>query len=74
MFTENTTMMTVQEGQNITIWCEVRGTPSPNVTWLFNGQPIPLEDNKTEGTNIAGKTPINFLNETKIISIFISYR
>lgn len=44
-FTENTTLMTIPEGQNATIWCEVKGEPMPNVTWLFNGQPISLENN-----------------------------
>ncbi|XP_017043933.1 igLON family member 5 [Drosophila ficusphila] len=39
-FTENATVMTVKEGENATILCEVKGEPQPNVTWHFNGQPI----------------------------------
>lgn len=35
--------MTVKEGQNATILCEVKGEPQPNVTWHFNGQPISVE-------------------------------
>ncbi|KAH8281553.1 hypothetical protein KR054_001325, partial [Drosophila jambulina] len=40
-FTENATVMTVKEGDKATILCEVKGEPQPNVTWHFNGQPIP---------------------------------
>lgn len=42
-FTENTTILTVREGQNATILCEVKGEPQPNITWYFNGQPISTE-------------------------------
>lgn len=40
-FTENTSVLTVKEGENTTIWCEVTGEPQPNITWYFNGQFIP---------------------------------
>ncbi|XP_033149936.1 neural cell adhesion molecule 2 [Drosophila busckii] len=39
-FAEKDKVMTVKEGQNATILCEVKGEPQPNVTWHFNGQPI----------------------------------
>lgn len=42
-FTENTTILTVKEGQNATILCEVKGEPQPNITWHFNGLPISVD-------------------------------
>uniref|UniRef100_A0A1I8MMA3 Uncharacterized protein n=1 Tax=Musca domestica TaxID=7370 RepID=A0A1I8MMA3_MUSDO len=44
-FTENTSVLTVKEGENTTIWCEVTGEPQPNITWYFNGQFIPNVEN-----------------------------
>lgn len=51
--------MTAEEGQNVTIWCEVKGEPMPNVTWLFNGQPIPTENEigEEESDDDDGKLP-----------------
>ncbi|XP_055839873.1 limbic system-associated membrane protein isoform X1 [Episyrphus balteatus] len=39
-FTENATILTVKEGKNATILCEVKGDPEPTVSWQLNGQPI----------------------------------
>ncbi|KAM7352422.1 factor of interpulse interval [Cochliomyia hominivorax] len=47
-FTENTTILTVKEGQNATILCEVKGEPQPNITWHFNGLPISVDLNSTK--------------------------
>ncbi|XP_075151027.1 factor of interpulse interval [Haematobia irritans] len=47
-FTENTSVLTVKEGENTTIWCEVTGEPQPNITWYFNGEFIPNEQNATK--------------------------
>uniref|UniRef100_A0A1I8PF47 Ig-like domain-containing protein n=1 Tax=Stomoxys calcitrans TaxID=35570 RepID=A0A1I8PF47_STOCA len=44
-FTENTSVLTVKEGENTTIWCEVTGEPQPNITWYFNGEFIPNIEN-----------------------------
>lgn len=42
-FAENSTILTVKEGKNAFIRCEVKGEPQPNVTWHYNGQPIIVE-------------------------------
>ncbi|XP_049311508.1 neural cell adhesion molecule 1 [Bactrocera dorsalis] len=42
-FTENFTILTVKEGKDAFIRCEVKGEPQPNVTWYYNGQPIIVE-------------------------------
>ncbi|XP_054082620.1 fasciclin-2 [Zeugodacus cucurbitae] len=42
-FTENSTILTVKEGKDAFIRCEVKGEPQPNVTWHYNGQPIIVE-------------------------------
>ncbi|KAH8402959.1 hypothetical protein KR222_001081, partial [Zaprionus bogoriensis] len=49
-FTEKDTVLTVKEGQNATILCEVKGEPQPNVTWHFNGQPISVEGESTNAS------------------------
>ncbi|XP_067624373.1 limbic system-associated membrane protein [Eurosta solidaginis] len=47
-FTENSTILTVKEGEKAVIQCEVKGEPQPNVTWHYNGQPIIAERNTTK--------------------------
>ncbi|XP_004527295.1 hemicentin-1 isoform X1 [Ceratitis capitata] len=47
-FTENSTILTVKEGKDAFIRCEVKGEPQPNVTWHYNGQPIIVEYNSTK--------------------------
>ncbi|XP_017467825.1 PREDICTED: igLON family member 5 [Rhagoletis zephyria] len=42
-FAENFTILTVKEGKDAFIRCEVKGEPQPNVTWHYNGQPIIVE-------------------------------
>lgn len=40
----------VEEGGEVELECEVRGTPTPKVMWLLNGEPL---DNDTHA-NIRG--------------------
>lgn len=42
----------VEEGGEVELECEVRGTPTPNVLWLLNGEPL---DNDTHA-HIRGIT------------------
>ncbi|XP_065318057.1 titin-like isoform X3 [Gordionus sp. m RMFG-2023] len=34
----------VQEGHTITVECQIQGIPKPDVTWLFNGNPIEADN------------------------------
>ncbi|XP_030383001.1 igLON family member 5 [Scaptodrosophila lebanonensis] len=58
-FTENSTILTVKEGKNATILCEVKGEPQPNVTWHFNGQPISVETSASKFRILADGLLIN---------------
>ncbi|XP_023031255.1 neural cell adhesion molecule 2 [Drosophila willistoni] len=63
-FADNATILTVKEGQNATIYCEVKGEPQPNVTWHFNGQPISAETDATKFLILADGLLINKVTQS----------
>ena len=41
---------TEKEGDNVTLFCEVTGNPTPTITWLKNGSPINASGNSRIGS------------------------
>lgn len=41
---------TKNEGESVTLTCEVEGQPAPSVTWLKNGNPFTIETSRMNVT------------------------
>ncbi|KAG8249046.1 hypothetical protein J6590_029396 [Homalodisca vitripennis] len=41
----------VEEGGQVELECEVRGSPTPNITWLLNGEPLDNDSHATIRVN-----------------------
>lgn len=54
-------VVSVAEGNSVTISCTSSGTPTPTITWLLDGQPAPFTPDATQNvatvTQVPGSSP-----------------
>ena len=70
----NGSIITVGEGNSVTITCNSTGAPTPSISWELDGQPVPFQSVETimEGQSTLVRSDPNNQNNSLVPNIISS--